>query len=468
MILPNGSRDDTFKLAPSSHPGFQIKTSVMKQEQTRRQFLVATTAATVGLTLLPARGASVDKPASLGGKAACQGAFPSWPVFDGSEEKALLDTVRTGKWFRGSGHNVNRFEAAFAEMMGAKFCVGTSSGTNALIASMNALGVGAGDEVILPPYTFTACPNAILMLGALPVFVDTDPETFQIDARKIEGAITERTAAIMPVHLGGNAADLDAILSIAGKKQLPVVEDACQAHLGEWRKRKLGTFGQAGCFSFQASKNLTAGEGGAILTDDADLLEKYVSAHNNGLPRTPGKNRTRGANVRMSEFHAAILLSQMVRLPDQTNTREENGDYLKKMLGELPGILPARSHAGATRNAYHLFMFRYRKEEFANLSRSKFLAALAAEGVPAGGGYRPLNTEPYIGDSLRSRGFKRAFPERVLSDWAERTRCPANDRLCDEAVWFTQNILLAQREAMEQIVEAIRKIHAHASDLAKA
>src|SRR5437667_5223809 len=257
----------------------------MQTQYTRRRFLTATAAAGVGLSLTRTRGVASEKPALLGGKPVRTEPFPAWPVFDQSEEQILLDTVRSGHWFRGSGKNVHQFEAAYAQLMGAKFCVGTSSGTTALVTSLNALGVGPGAEVILPPYTFVACVNAILMLNALPVFVDTDPETFQIDARKIEPAITERTAAVMPVHLGGNVADLDAILSIARKHRLPVVEDACQAHLAEWRHRKAGTCGDTGCFSFQASKNLTAGEGGAILTADGALAEKCFAATNNSRPR---------------------------------------------------------------------------------------------------------------------------------------------------------------------------------------
>ncbi len=224
----------------------------MQTQVTRRRFLAATTAAGVGLTLGRARGAAAEKPARLGGKPVRTEPFPSWPVFDQSEEQALLNTVRSAQWFRGGGKNVNRFEEAYAELMGAKFCVGTSSGTSALLTSLNVLGVGPGDEVILPPYTFVACVNAILMLNALPVFVDTDPDTFQIDPRKIEAAITGRTAAIMPVHLGGNPASLDAILALARQHRLAVVEDACQPHLAEWRQRKRGTYGDTGCFSFQA------------------------------------------------------------------------------------------------------------------------------------------------------------------------------------------------------------------------
>jgi dTDP-4-amino-4,6-dideoxygalactose transaminase len=265
--------------------------------------------------------ATAGTPALLGGKPAVSNPFPSWPVFDAAEEQAVLTTLRSGHWYRGSGQQVERFEAAWARLLGARFCIGTSSGTNALIAAMNALGVGAGDEVILPPYTFVACADAVLMLGALPVFVDVDPGTFQLDARKVAAAVTERTAAIMAVHIGGSAVDLDAILAVARERKIPVVEDACQAHLGEWRGRKLGTIGDVGCFSFQASKNLTAGEGGAIVTDDEALAARCYAAHNNAqLWKKPGakaEHRIRGSNFRMSEFHASLLAAQLARLPEQ-------------------------------------------------------------------------------------------------------------------------------------------------------
>jgi perosamine synthetase len=440
---------------------------IMKKQLTRRDFLAATTTVGVAFTFSSTRGATVEKPALLGGKPIRTEPFPSWPMFDTSEEEALRNTIRTGRWFRGSGNNVDRFESEFATLLGAKFCVGTSSGTNALITSLNALGIGSGDEVILPPYTFVACVNAVLMLGALPVFVDTDPETFQIDARKIKAAMNERTRAIMPVHIGGNAADMDAILSIASQHKLVVVEDACQAHLAEWRGRKVGTFGDTGCFSFQASKNLTAGEGGAILTNNEELAERCFAAHTNSRSRKASANIIRGSNMRMSEFHAAILLSQMTRLLQQAKTRDENGAYLTKMFREIPGILPAQAYDGCTRNAYHLYMFRYKKEEFANLPRAKFLKALSAEGVRASSGYTPLNKEPFIAETLRSGGYQRAVSKERLAEWTERNSCPANDVLCEEAVWFQQNLLLGSRESMEQIAEAVSKISAHAPELVK-
>jgi dTDP-4-amino-4,6-dideoxygalactose transaminase len=299
--------------------------------------------------------------------------------------------------------------------------------------------------------------------------VDTDPETFQIDARKIDAAITERTIAIMPVHLGGGAADIDTILAVASKHKIPVIEDACQSHLAEWRSRRVGTFGTTGCFSFQASKNLNSGEGGAILTNDEILLEKCFAFHNNSRGRkTVGTDFSYGGsglNLRLTEFQGALLLAQMTRLEAQAKLREQNAQYLTSILREIPGILPARSVEGCTRNAYHLYMLRYRKENFAGLPRATFLKALRAEGIPASGGYSPLNKEPYLKSTFNSRGYQEIYTRDRIFRWEETNHCPENDRLCEEAVWFTQNMLLGGRSEMEQIAEAVRKIHAHASGL---
>jgi len=329
--------------------------------------------------------------------------------------------------------------------------------------------VEPGDEVLVPPYTFVATINVVLRQHALPVFIDSDIESSQIDARKVEAAINERTRAIIPVHLGGNAADLDALLPIARKHKIALIEDACQAHLGEWRGRKLGAWGDTGCFSFQASKNLNSGEGGAILCDDEDLRERCYAFHNNGsglkASGTAFSYKTTGFNLRMTEFQGALLLAQMTRLEEQTRTRDENARYLTSMLKEIPGVLPARMYQGCTRNAYHLYMFRCRKEQFAGLPRARFLKALAAEGIPASGGYSPLNKQPFIKEVLQSRGYQRLFSKERLKQWEEQNQCPANDQLCEQAVWFTQNMLLGPRRDMEQIAEAIRKIQASAAEL---
>ena len=437
----------------------------MTSDSTRRTFLAASAAAA---TIRRAAG----KPALLGGTKTRSARWPSWPVFDKTEEQALLGVLRSGIWYRGNGQQATAFEKAYSNLTGAKGCLATANGTSALFVTLASLGIGPGDEVIVPPYTFVATINVVMALHALPVFVDTDRETLQIDHRKIEAAITDRTAAIMPVHIGGSAANLDAILATAAKRKLPVVEDACQAHLGEWRGRKVGTWGRAGCFSFQASKNLNSGEGGAILTNDEELLERCYAFHNNGRGRRVSgldfSYRGTGFNLRMTEFQAALLTAQMTRLEAQSATRSENAGYLTSMLREIPGIIPAKQYDGCTRNAYHLYMFRYDPQKFAGLPRAKFLKAMAAEGVPASGGYSPLNKEPFLKLTMHSKPWQKIYGADTISRWEERNRCPENDRLCEEAVWLTQNMLLGPRTEMDQIAGAVRKIQAHAAELTKA
>jgi dTDP-4-amino-4,6-dideoxygalactose transaminase len=458
----------------------------MRGAITRRGFLAATTAGAAAgraraLVAAPAASGNgaptvlaggAAKPALLGGPPVRRAAFASWPVVDEREETALREVLRGGRWYRGDGTIVARFEEAYARLIGARHCIATANGTSALYASLAALDVSPGDEVVLPPYTFVATLNVVFLQYALPVFVDSDPETFQVDARRLEGALTERTAAIVPVHLGGNVCDLDAILEVSRRRRVPVVEDACQAPLAEWRGRKAGTLGDTGCFSFQASKNLNCGEGGAILTSDDDLAARCWAFHDNARGRRgagygaapPGG---RGANLRLTEFQAGLLLEQMTRLEGQSRRREENARHLTRRLGAIPGILPARMHEGCTRNACHLYMFRYRPGDFAGLPRARFLEALAAEGVPCSPGYTPLNRQPFIKATLASRAYRRLYPPATLDAWEERNLCPANDRLCEEAVWLTQTMLLGPRPDMDDIADAIEKIRASAAELAR-
>lgn len=434
---------------------------------TRRIFLGAAAAATA----VRGRGASKvdDKPALLGGTPVRSEPFPSWPLIADNDERAWMDVLRTKNWYRRSGHYVEDFEKAWAERMGAKHCLATANGTSALLIAMNALEVGPKDEVIVPPYTFIATVNAVLLQHALPVFVDSDRETLQIDARKIEAAITPRTRCIMPVHLGGASADMDAIMALARKHKIPVVEDACQSHLAEWRGRKVSSIGDLGCFSFQASKNLNSGEGGALITNNDDLLARAEAFHNNGrgLGKAAGgfDYRTNGANLRMTEFQGALLLSQMERLESQAKSREQNAQYLTKLLGEIEGISPAKMYEGCTRNAYHLYMFRYDPAGFAGLPRERFLKAMSAEGISCSSGYTPLNKDPFLENTVQSRGFKAIYSAKELDDWRARNSCPENDKLCGEAVWITQSRFLAGKRDMEQIAEAVRKIQKHAERL---
>jgi perosamine synthetase len=418
-----------------------------------------------------------EKPALLGGKPVRSEPFPGWPVIEDNERRGLRNALDSAHWNRGT--LVRRFEREWGRMLDARYTIATSSGTAALYTCLHALDVGPGDEVIVPPYTFVASINVVLLHHALPVFVDSDRRTFQIDARKVEAAVTENTRCVMPVHLGGNMADLDSIMEIASRRNLTVLEDACQSHLGEWRGRKAGTIGDLGCFSFQASKNLNSGEGGAINTQNTDLAALCASFHNAGRPYRAAEDdelvtgdavgfsyARNGDNRRLTEFQGAVLLEQLTRLEEQTRVREENAKYLTSQLKEIPGIAPAEEYEGCTRNAYHLYMFRYDPEGFSDLPRSRFLEALEAEGVPCGGGYDPLNREPFLKHTLESRGFQKIYGERRIREWVERNQCPENDRLCREAVWLYQTQLLAGRGDMDDVAAAVRKIRKHASELA--
>ena len=451
---------------------------MMNAHMKRREFFKTSTLAGTGLALgaggLATRAfAEVDgKPAILGGKPVVTQGFPSWPVYDETEEKALLSTLHSGHWFRGSGANVGRFEDAYSKLTGAKHCLATSCGTSALFTALGALDVGPGDEVIIPPYTFVATYNVVVLNYALPIFADSDLETFQIDPKKIGAAVTPQTRAIVPVHLGGSVADLDSILAIGEKQKVPVVEDACQAHLAEWKGRKVGTWGRAGCFSFQASKNLNSGEGGALLTNDDDFASVCYNFHNQGRGRQStgysfAYSGSRGSNLRLSEFQAGILLAQMTRLEAQARQRSSNAEYLTSILQDIEGIMPAKMYANCTRNAYHLYMFRFLKDRFDGLERGKFLQALQKEGVPCSSGYEPLNKDKYVQAITQSRHYRKLYTEAELKHWTERNSCPQNDQLCSQAVWLTQNMLLGPRSSMDQIADAIRRIRKNAPEIAR-
>lgn len=448
----------------------------MPRSLTRRQFLNSAAAGTAAMSLRGSSGpiylpssSGREKLAVLGGKPLRVEPFLSWPKVAASDEEAWSEVLHRGRWCRLDGDFAKRFEETWATALGAKRCLATASGTTALLTSLHALGVGPGDEVLVPPYTFVATVNVVFLVHALPVFVDTDRDTFQIDARKIEAAITPRTKCILPVHLGGSPANLDTILAIGKKHKLPVLEDACQAHLAEWRNRKVSTLGDLGCFSFQASKNLNCGEGGAILSNNEELIRICESFHNNGRGEAgPGFSYVRnGCNHRMTEFQATLLLSQFERLDEQSRLREENGRYLTQLLREIPGITPARMYEGCTRNAYHLYMFRYDPAQFEGLPRARFLQALQAEGIPCSGGYSPLDREPFIQHTLNSPSFRRIYSQSDIDGYMTRNQCPENDRLCREAVWLFQCMLLGPRHDMDQIAEAIRKIQSQAGELGR-
>ena len=448
-----------------------------KNNINRREFL--TTASTGSLAVvasgvIPAYGNIGKKTGILavrGGQPVRTKPWPKWPIWDKTkDEELVLSVLRSGVWSRNKV--VEEFEQKYARLMGAKRCLATTNGTNALLTSLHCLDVGIGDEVLVPPYTFISTIQVIFLNGALPIMVDTDPETFQINPDKIEEKISRHSKAILPVHILGLPANMDRINAIAKKHNLVVVEDACQAWMAEWKGKKCGTLGDLGCFSFQNSKNLSCGEGGAIVGDDEEIMDKCYSYHDFGrgygmVGKVAGAGiRIMGNKCRMAEYQAAILLAQMKRLESQTQTRNENAEYLTSRIKNIPGIVPHKLYKEVTRAAYHLYPFRYKKEDFDNVPRRKFLSALSAEGIPCGGGYGPINKDAFFENTLKSRNFQKTYSKKMLDRCRELNHCPDNDQLCKETVWFGQNILLGTRRDMDDIADAILKIYENRDKLA--
>lgn len=402
--------------------------------------------------------------ALFGGAPLRQKPFPHWPIFDGAEEKAVLDVVRSGQWWRYSmgeavdpagaagevRSKVGEFQQMFARAQGSRYGIACATGTAAIEVVLKAMGIGPGDEVIVPPYTFIATATAPMLIGATPVFCDIDMATLNLNPARLVEAITPRTKAVMPVHFAGLAADMEAILNICARNGIPVVEDACHGHGGTWKDRGLGTIGVAGTFSFQASKNMTAGEGGLITTNDAalaDLCESYV-----WVGRKAGRpwyeHHYLGWNYRLTEFQGAILIEQLRRLEEQARRRRDNAAYLSAQLRGMAGIHPLDVPAYATRHAYHLYIFRFDEREF-GISRAAFLDALTAEGIPASSGYAyPLYRNPLFAGEVAGRDYGR------FADL-----CPNAEQACREMVWLEHRLLLGNREDLDDIAAAIRKIH---------
>ena len=334
---------------------------------TRRKFVKNTSIGVAGVALGSSGMGSVyseiiqdvEKPAILGGtpvRPTGSTLGGPWPVYDDSDIQMYLDAYKSNKWSEYSNSDKElsvRFEKEFAKLMGTGYCATTNSGTDALEAAQRALDIGPGDEVITQTNTFIATAQSTLNIYALPVFVDSDPETFMINADLIEDRITSNTKAILPVHIGGAAADMDKIMAIAKKHNLVVIEDTCQAHMAEWRNKKLGSIGDLGCFSFQAGKSLCGGEGGAVIGNNENLMAKVDGYTNNGRdPRGQRRNFT-GSNFRMTPFVAAILLGQIRRLEAQCIMRDENSLYLEKLLSGIKGVRPTKKYLGQTRRAYY-------------------------------------------------------------------------------------------------------------------
>lgn len=413
------------------------------------------------------------KPAILGGtpvRPSGSGLEASWPVYDDTDIQMYLDAFKSKKWSEYSnspGELSMKFEKEFSALMGAPFCAVTTSGTAALDAAQRALDIGPGDEVITQTNTFIATAQSTFNLFALPVFVDSDPETFMINADLIEERITPNTKAILPVHIGGAAADMDRIMAIARKHNLFVIEDACQAHMGEWRNRKLGTVGDLGCFSFQEGKSLCGGEGGAVLGNDSDLMARVDAYTNNG--RDPGGKRRSftGSNYRITPFVAATLLGQIRRVESQSALRDKNCRHLEQLLSGIKGVRPTKKYDGQTRRAYYEYQLIYEKEYFNGLPKEKFRQAMRAEGIVFGNGIdSSLHRDPFIDTYLNMRAFQKLYSKERLDRYRKENVCPVNEKIGKETgLSLGQRVFLGSEKDMEDIVEAVVKIQKNSSRL---
>jgi dTDP-4-amino-4,6-dideoxygalactose transaminase len=340
-----------------------------------------------------------------------------------------------------------------------------------------------GDEVIVPPYTFMATATAALQVGAVPVFVDVDPWTYNLDPRRLEAAITEKTRAVIPVHFGGLPADMEAIGEVAARHDLIVIEDAAHGHGGIHARGKLGSLGDAGAWSFQASKNLTSGEGGCVTTNDPAIYNKAILYHDfwraklrreEDVDFLPGRVNfpVLSWNYRMSELHGALLLSQLDRLEGWAARRAENAAYLAGRLSEIDGLANVRVDPFVVRNAVHIFLFKYaRPEAFKGIPRQRLVEALAAEGIPCSAGYfAPVYKHPVFQDALHG-ALRDGFP--LTSHYYGRRMdyrdvcCPEAERVCaEETLWIGQAAFLGSRREMDDIADAFVKIRDHADEMA--
>jgi dTDP-4-amino-4,6-dideoxygalactose transaminase len=377
-------------------------------------------------------------------------AFPSWPIFDDLERKLILEVVDSGQWGGVERTKLEEFEQKFAEFQNAKYAISVNNGTIAITAALLAVGLGPGDEVIMPPYTFIASATGPLMFGAIPVFVDIEPDTLLIDPEKVESAITSKTKAILAVHIAGAPANMTRLKEIAQKYNLKLIEDSAQAVGSQWEGTGVGAIGDMGTFSLQSSKNLTAGEGGIILSNDENYADSAWSIANVGRIRKGGwyQHELVGWNFRMTEFQAAIALAQMSRLEEQCKRREKNGTLLTELLPQIDGVRTLKRDERITRHAYHLYMFRIEPQLADKIEKTDFIKRLSAEGIPVASGYVSLNQNKAIMETTQ----KFLGKER-------RDSCPISERLCaKEALWLFQNLLLAEEKDMYDIANAVKKV----------
>ncbi|MWA03156.1 aminotransferase class I/II-fold pyridoxal phosphate-dependent enzyme [Actinomadura sp. LD22] len=371
--------------------------------------------------------------------------LPEWPQYDEREREGLARALEQGQWWRMGGGEVDAFEREFAEHEGAAHALAVTNGTHALELALQVLGVGPGDEVLVPAFTFISSSQAVQRLGAVAVPVDVDPGTYNLDAAAAAAAIGPRTRAIMPVHIAGQFADMDALAKLSADSGVPLVQDAAHAHGARWNGRRVGEFGTIAAYSFQNGKLMTAGEGGAVTFPDRDSHEEGFLRHSCGRPRDDRgyHHRTSGSNFRLNEFSAAVLRAQLSRLDNQIDTRERRAPVLARLLAEIPGVVPQERDARADRVPHYMAMFRV--PELAGERRDALVDALVARGVPAFVVFRAV---------YRTAAFwETGAPDATAGELA--ARCPNAEALTGDGIWLHHRTLLGTEDQIHRVAEIV-------------
>ena len=396
--------------------------------------------------------------ALFGGNKTRTAAYPAWPVHDERDVAAVAEVVRSGNWggFPYPGPQTRRFLDSFTEMVGGQHAVAVMNGTITMEVALRAADIGWGDEVIVPAYTFQATASAPMMAGAIPVIVDIDPDTFCIDPAAIEAAISERTRAIIPVHVASQMADMDAIMAIANSHGLIVIEDAAHAHGASWNGQGAGTLGHFGSFSMQSTKIMTAGEGGVLLCRSEEHAWRAASIIDCGRPHDPdGRLYVQGGNYRMTELQAALLNVALERFPAQAQMREDLANYMDEALSEVEGVRVLRRDPRHERRALYRYTFAVDPEEF-GANNAVLERALNAEGIPCSRGYDPM----YRYDLFQPRTSRLAVPS-AFPDYFdfEDMNLPVTERISGgEGFLLDEEIFRAGKEGVDDVITALAKV----------
>ncbi|RJO68108.1 MAG: DegT/DnrJ/EryC1/StrS family aminotransferase [Myxococcales bacterium] len=412
----------------------------------------------------------MSKLAIKGGKAVRTKPYPTWPPYDKREEEQLLGVLHSQNWGGYPSPNVKaaEFAAAFAKAHDAAYGVCVANGSFTLDIALKAADIEAGDEVIVPTYTWLATAACAVNVNAVPVFVDVRPDNYTLDPALVEQAITPRTRAVIPVHLGSSVADLDRLLAICKKHKLVLIEDCAHVHGAQWRGKGVGSHGDFGSFSFQSSKLMTAGEGGIVLTSNKlyeEKLQSIVNCGRKGWGYDSFDGWLFGTNARLSEFQAAVLIAQLAKLEKFTLKRQENGAYLTKLLDDIPGLATIKPDKRMTRVTHYQYIFKYDASGFKGLHRDKFLEALAAEGINADGDfYEPIQERPIFAPKLSQYPMlKKRYPKGIN---AKAAHTPvAHKAAYEEAVWLHYPYLMGTKKDVEDIAKAIWKIRDNLGEL---